>query len=133
MTAALASGSGTLSGTTTVNAVNGVATFTDLMIAGSGAHTIAFTAASLASATSDDAAKELGAVEGEAKGGGKHPRFVLPFAVRRIERVVLDFRSEVGAVAVGEFQWWAAACYFSGVIVCVLRSGSKFGKKASMV
>ncbi len=52
VTAAIASGTGTLSGTTTVNAVNGVATFTNLQIAGVGAHTLTFTSAGLTSATS---------------------------------------------------------------------------------
>ncbi|MBY0490953.1 MAG: Ig-like domain-containing protein [Gemmatimonadaceae bacterium] len=52
VTAAIASGTGTLSGTTTVTAVNGVATFTNLRIAGSGAHTLTFTSTGLTSATS---------------------------------------------------------------------------------
>jgi hypothetical protein len=52
VTAAIASGTGTLAGTTTVNAVNGVATFTNLKINGSGAHTLSFTATGLTSATS---------------------------------------------------------------------------------
>ena len=52
VTATLVSGSGTLSGTTTVTAVNGVATFADLAIAGSGTHTIQFTGAGVTSATS---------------------------------------------------------------------------------
>ena len=52
ITASIASGTGTLNGTTTVNAVNGVATFTNLSIAGSGAHTLTFAATGLASATS---------------------------------------------------------------------------------
>ena len=42
VTARLASGNGTLSGTLTVNAVNGVATFTDLAITGSGTHMLTF-------------------------------------------------------------------------------------------
>ncbi len=53
VTASIASGTGTLSGTTTVNAVNGVATFTDLKIAGSGAHTLTFASTGLTSATSN--------------------------------------------------------------------------------
>jgi hypothetical protein len=53
VTAAIASGSGTLSGTVTVNAVGGVATFTNLKIAGSGAHTITFTSGALTAATSN--------------------------------------------------------------------------------
>jgi hypothetical protein len=53
VTAAIASGSGTLGGTTTVTAVNGVATFTDLMITGlGGAHTLTFTSSGLTPATS---------------------------------------------------------------------------------
>ena len=52
VTAAIASGSGTLSGTTMVNAVNGVATFTDLRITGSGPHTLALTSTGLTGATS---------------------------------------------------------------------------------
>lgn len=47
VTATVVSGSGTLTGTTTVNAVNGVATFTDLAIAGAGSTTIGFTSATL--------------------------------------------------------------------------------------
>ena len=46
----IAGGTGALTGTTTVNAVNGVATFTNLQIAGSGAHTLIFTSAGLTSA-----------------------------------------------------------------------------------
>jgi hypothetical protein len=49
----IASGSGTLGGTTTVAAVNGVATFTNLKITGTGNHTLTFTAAGgLTAATS---------------------------------------------------------------------------------
>jgi len=52
--ASIASGSGTLSGTTTVAAVNGVATFTNLKITGTGNHTLAFTpAGGLTAATSN--------------------------------------------------------------------------------
>jgi hypothetical protein len=52
VTAVLATGSGSLAGTTTVNAVNGVATFTDLRIIGAGAYTLRFTATGLTAATS---------------------------------------------------------------------------------
>jgi hypothetical protein len=52
VTATIATGSGTLVGTATVNAVNGVATFTNLQVNGSGAHTITFTSGALTSATS---------------------------------------------------------------------------------
>lgn len=52
ITALIATGSGTLAGTSTVTAVNGVATFTDLRINGSGAHTLVFSASGLTSATS---------------------------------------------------------------------------------
>jgi hypothetical protein len=52
VTVALASGSGTLVGTTTVSAVAGVATFTNLRIDGAGAHTLAFTSAGLTGVTS---------------------------------------------------------------------------------
>lgn len=52
VTVALASGTGALTGTTTVNAVNGVAVFANLKIAGSGAHTMTFTSAGLASTNS---------------------------------------------------------------------------------
>lgn len=48
---AITAGSGTLVGTTTVNAVNGVATFGGLRINGAGAHTLEVTAAGLSSAT----------------------------------------------------------------------------------
>jgi uncharacterized repeat protein (TIGR02543 family) len=51
--ASIASGSGTLSGTTTVAAVSGVATFTNLVITGTGNHTLTFTPTSLAAATSN--------------------------------------------------------------------------------
>lgn len=50
--ASIASGSGTLSGTTTVAAVAGVATFTDLVITGTGSHTLTFTPAALTAVTS---------------------------------------------------------------------------------
>jgi len=52
VTAWIASGTGALTGTTTVNTVNGVATFTDLKIAGSGNHTLDFTATGLTAAVS---------------------------------------------------------------------------------
>ena len=52
VTASIASGIGQLSGTTTVNAVAGVATFTSLQIAGSGPITLAFTAGAPLTATS---------------------------------------------------------------------------------
>ena len=52
--ASIASGTGTLSGTTSVTAVAGVATFTDLVITGTaGAFTLTFTPTSLTSATSN--------------------------------------------------------------------------------
>ena len=51
--ASIGSGSGTLSGTTTVGAVNGVATFTNLSISGSGNHTLTFTPTSLTAVTSN--------------------------------------------------------------------------------
>lgn len=51
VTAAVASGTGTLLGTTTVNAVNGIATFTDLAIAGAATTTIGFSAGTLPAAT----------------------------------------------------------------------------------
>src|SRR6478609_1798752 len=54
VTAALASGGGTLSGVTTVSTTGGVATFTDLGIAGAaGARTLTFTASNLVGATSN--------------------------------------------------------------------------------
>jgi hypothetical protein len=45
VTVAIATGTGTLSGTTAVNAVNGVATFAGLAVSGTGAHTLQFTTA----------------------------------------------------------------------------------------
>jgi hypothetical protein len=54
VTAAIASGTGTLAGTTTVSAVDGIATFTNLRIVGSGAHTLTFTSGTLAAATSSN-------------------------------------------------------------------------------
>jgi hypothetical protein len=63
VTASIASGSGVLSGTTTVAAVNGVATFTNLRITGSGVHTLAFFSPGLTGATS-------GAFNVSAGGGG---------------------------------------------------------------
>lgn len=51
VTASIASGTGSLSGTLTVTPVNGIATFTNLMIAGSGAHVLRFTAGSLTPTT----------------------------------------------------------------------------------
>lgn len=52
VTVAKASGSGTLSGTLTATAINGVATFSDLKIVGTGAHTLIFTSGALSSVTS---------------------------------------------------------------------------------
>ena len=48
VTAAIASGSGTLSGTTSVAAVNGVASFTNLAITGTGPTTLSFTVSGIA-------------------------------------------------------------------------------------
>ena len=78
--ATIASGSGTLNGTTTVAAVNGVATFTNLKISGTGNHTLTFTAAGgLTAATTNTLnVAELGCAQGGAcaigetgPGGGK--------------------------------------------------------------
>lgn len=52
VTATITSGSGSLGGTTTVNAVAGVATFTNLVINGTGAHTVTFSSAGLSSTSS---------------------------------------------------------------------------------
>lgn len=53
VTASIASGSGTLQGTTSVTAVNGVASFTNLAIGGNaGTHSLRFAASGLVSATS---------------------------------------------------------------------------------
>jgi hypothetical protein len=52
VTVSITAGGGTLAGTTTVNAVNGVATFSDLRFGGAtGSQTLSFTAAGLTSAT----------------------------------------------------------------------------------
>ena len=61
--ASIASGTGgTLSGTTTVAAVNGVATFTNLVLSGSpGSFTLTFTPTSLTTATSNSFALSVGA------------------------------------------------------------------------
>lgn len=52
VTASVATGAGTLSGTTTVSAVNGTATFTNLAITGGGPITLAFASGALTGATS---------------------------------------------------------------------------------
>jgi uncharacterized protein YjdB len=52
VTVSVGTGTGSLSGTVTVNAVAGVATFTDLAITGSGAHTLAFAATGLTGVSS---------------------------------------------------------------------------------
>jgi hypothetical protein len=52
VTAAITGGNGTLAGTATVNAVNGVATFTDLKITGTGAQTLTFSSSGLTPASS---------------------------------------------------------------------------------
>lgn len=52
VTVSKATGSGTLAGDTAVNAVAGVATFTDLEIQGTGAHSLSFAASGLTGATS---------------------------------------------------------------------------------
>jgi hypothetical protein len=57
-----ASGSGTLSGTLTATAINGVATFSDLKIVGTGAHTLIFTSGALSSVTSTSFAVAAAAV-----------------------------------------------------------------------
>lgn len=53
VTVSKASGSGTLSGDTSVDAVAGVLTFADLEITGTGAHTLAFASSGLAGVTSE--------------------------------------------------------------------------------
>jgi hypothetical protein len=55
VTVSIASGTGTLTGTTTVNAIAGVATFTNLGVAGAGTVTLKFTAGSLPVSTSSAA------------------------------------------------------------------------------
>lgn len=60
ITVSLATGSGTLSGTLTVAAVAGIATFTDLKIVGSGSHTLSFTASGLTTATSSSITPTVG-------------------------------------------------------------------------
>jgi hypothetical protein len=52
VTAAIASGAGTLSGTVSVAAVGGVATFANLIVSGAGLHTLSFTSPGYAAATS---------------------------------------------------------------------------------
>ncbi len=52
ITAAKATGSGTLSGTTSVNAASGLATFTNLVITGTGNHSLTFSSTGLAPVTS---------------------------------------------------------------------------------
>lgn len=52
VTVAIANGAGSLSGTTTKTAVAGVATFTDLAIAGTGPHSLTFRSSGLTSTTS---------------------------------------------------------------------------------
>jgi hypothetical protein len=60
--ASIGSGTGTLGGTTTVAAVNGVATFTNLVLSGSpGSFTVTFTPTSLTAATSNSFALSVGA------------------------------------------------------------------------
>ena len=53
VTVSIGSGTGTLSGTTTVNAVNGVAAFGNLVVTGAGSMTLAFTAGGLTGTTSN--------------------------------------------------------------------------------
>ena len=65
--ASIASGSGTLGGTTAINAVAGVATFTNLKITGTGNHTLTFTAADGLTAASSNTVNV--AVLGCAQGG----------------------------------------------------------------
>ncbi|HVZ50283.1 MAG TPA: PxKF domain-containing protein [Gemmatimonadaceae bacterium] len=58
VTVSVASGSGTLLGTTTVNAVNGIATFTNLAIAGVGSTSLSFSAGALPAASSAPSTSE---------------------------------------------------------------------------
>ena len=65
--ASIASGTGTLSGTTTVTASSGIATFTDLVITGTaGNFTLTFTPASLSAVTSNSLAITAGAASAAA-------------------------------------------------------------------
>ncbi len=73
VTAAIASGTGTLSGTTVVNAVNGVATFTNLAITGSGSYTLSFTSSGLTSVTSNSIAMTASGGSGGSSGSSAEP------------------------------------------------------------
>ena len=86
VTAAIASGSGTLGGTTTVTASGGVATFTNLSVTGVGAFALSFTSSGLTSAQSTsltnaqgqfDALEVLPASGQVSLGGGQSQTFVV--------------------------------------------------------
>ncbi len=101
VTAAIASGTGTLSGTTTVTAVNGVATFTNLRIAGSGAHTLTFTSAGLTSATSSSLAVTQSAaslsIQTQPAGAVSSTPFTTQPVVRILDNAGLVVTSGTGA------------------------------------
>jgi hypothetical protein len=86
VTASIFSGSGTLSGTTTVSAIDGVATFGNLTITGGGPHTLRFTSGSLGGATSTTMTVVLPptqlAVSAQPSGAVSGQTFVVPATVQ---------------------------------------------------
>jgi adhesin/invasin len=76
VTASLSSPTGTLTGTTTVTTVNGIATFTDLGVIGSGTYTLDFAATSLTGASSASLSVAAPPIQGiEIFGGDKQAAF----------------------------------------------------------
>ena len=76
VTATLSSSTGTLTGITTVTSVNGVATFTNLGVIGSGAYTLNFAATSLTGASSSNLSVAAPPIQGiEIFGGDKQAAF----------------------------------------------------------
>jgi hypothetical protein len=101
ITVAIASGTGVLSGTTTVNAVNGVAAFTDLKITGFGPYTLSFTSPGLTTATS--ASFNIAALPATQLGINTQPAGAesgMPLTTQPI----IEIRDATGAVVPGSTQ-----------------------------
>jgi hypothetical protein len=103
VTAAIATGTGTLAGTVTVNAVNGVATFTNLQINGTGAHTLTFTSSGLTSATSGSVSVTQTpaslSIQTQPSGAASGVAFTTQPVVRILDNAGLDVTTGAGATA----------------------------------
>lgn len=125
ITASLASGGGTLGGTSAVSAINGVATFTNLSIAGTvGAKTLGFAAAGLTAATSSTITTTVGPAASVAVNAGNNQSGPPNAALAVAPSVIVG---DADANAVSGFQVTFAVASgggsVTGAIVLTLPSG----------